>query len=79
VTGRVGTTGAAGTVSYQWVFSPQATAQPPLSQSVASGQSALYVTAAVEGQGHGSLTQTVTLRVLGPGHGSASARVVLNC
>jgi len=79
VTGRVGTTGAAGTVSYQWVFAPQAAAPQPLSQPVASGQTALYVTAAVEGQGHGSLTQTVTLQVLEPGHGSASAHVVLSC
>jgi hypothetical protein len=79
VTGRVGTTGAAGTVSYQWVFDPQAAAQPALRQPVASGQSALYLTAAVEGQGHGTLTQTVTLRVLGPGHDSASARVALRC
>jgi hypothetical protein len=79
VTGRVGTTGAAGTVSYQWVFQPQEAAPRPLSQPVASGQSAMYVTAAVEGQGHGSLTQTVTLQVLGPERGSASARVVLSC
>ena len=79
VTGRFGTTGAAGTVSYQWVFEPQLGAPRPLSQSVAAGQSAVYVTAAVEGQGHGSLTQTVTLQVLGPGHGSASTRVVLSC
>jgi hypothetical protein len=79
VTGRVGTTGAAGTVSYQWVFEPQVAGPQPLRQSVASGQSAMYVTAAVEGQGHGSLAQTVTLQVLGPGHGSASAHVVLSC
>jgi hypothetical protein len=79
VTGRVDTTGAAGTISYQWVFEPQLTAPRPLSQSVTAGQAALYVTAAVEGQGHGSLTQTVTLQVLGPGQGSASAHVVLSC
>jgi hypothetical protein len=79
VTGRVDTTGAAGTISYRWVFSPQLTAPQPLSQPVTAGQTALYVTAAVEGQGHGSLTQTVTLQVLGPGHGSASAHVVLSC
>jgi hypothetical protein len=79
VTGRVGTSGAAGTVSYQWVFGPQLAAARPLSQSVASGQSAMYVTATVEGQGHGRLAQTVTLQVLGPGRGSASAHVVLSC
>jgi hypothetical protein len=79
VTGRVDTTGAAGTISYRWVFEPQLTAPPPLSQSVTAGQTALYVTAVVEGQGHGSLTRTVTLQVLGPGHGSASAHVVLSC
>lgn len=79
VTGRVSTTGAAGTVSYQWVFEPQLTAPRPLSESVASGQDALYVTAAVEGQGHGTLRQTVTLQVLGPGQRSVSARVTLSC
>jgi hypothetical protein len=79
VTGRVGTTGAAGTVSYQWVFAPGLAAPRPLSESVASGQSAMYATAAVEGQGHGRLAQTVTLQVLGPGRGSASAHVVLSC
>jgi hypothetical protein len=79
VTARVDTTGAAGTISYQWVFEPRLTAPQPLSQPIATGQTALYVTAAVEGQGHGSLTQTVTLQVLGPGQGSASAHVVLSC
>jgi hypothetical protein len=79
VTGRVSTTGGAGTVSYQWVFTPQLATPRPLSQSVVAGQSAVYVTAAVAGQGHGSLTQTVTLQVLGPEPGSASAHVVLSC
>ena len=79
VTGRIGTTGGAGTVSYEWTFQPQAAAPRPLSQSVAAGQTAVYVTAAVEGQGHGTLTQTATLRTLGHGQASASARVVLSC
>ena len=79
VTGRVSTTGGAGTISYQWVFTPQFAAPRPLSQSVAAGQTAVYVTAAVEGQGHGSAAQAVTLQVLGPERGSASAHVVLSC
>jgi hypothetical protein len=80
VTGRIDTTGAAGTVSYQWVFQPQFAAPQPLSQSVAAGQSAVYVTAAVEGHGHGTLAQTAALQVLGPGPGrAAQARVVISC
>ena len=79
VTGRISTAGGAGTVSYQWVFTPQAAAPQPLSQSVAAGQSAVYVTAAVQGQGHGTLAQQVTLQVLGPGSGSAAARVAVSC
>ncbi len=79
VTGRITTTGAAGIVSYQWVFKPQAGAPQPQNQSVASGQSAVYVTAAVEGEGHGSIAQTVTLQVLGPGRASASANVIVSC
>jgi hypothetical protein len=79
VTGRIATNGSAGTISYQWVFRPQAQAPQPLSQSVTAGQHAVYVTVAVEGQGHGSAAQTVTLHVLGPDAGSASAAVSLSC
>jgi hypothetical protein len=79
VTGRITTNGSAGTVSYQWVFRPQAQAPQPLNQSVTSGQHAVYVTVAVQGQGHGSATQTVTLDVLGPDTGSASADVTISC
>lgn len=79
VTGRISTTGGAGTVSYQWVFQPQLAAPRLLRQTLAAGQSAVYVTAAIEGQGRGSLAQTVTLQVLGPGRDSASARVVVSC
>jgi hypothetical protein len=79
VTGRIATNGSAGTVSYQWVFQPQTQAPQPLSQSVVAGQRAVYVTVAVEGQGHGSATQEVTLDVLGPGTGTASKRVSVSC
>ena len=79
VTGRITTNGAAGTVSYQWVFRPGRHAPQPLSQSVVGGQHALYVTAAVEGQGRGSASQTATLQVLGPDRGTASAAVIVRC
>jgi hypothetical protein len=79
VTGKISTNGAAGTVSYQWVFRPQLQAPQPLSQSVVAGQHAVYVTVAVEGQGHGSAAQTVTLQVLGPDTGTATTSVVLSC
>jgi hypothetical protein len=79
VTGRIATNGSAGTVSYQWVFRPQTQAPQPLSQSVTAGQRAVYVTVAVEGQGHGSAAQTITLDVLGPDSGTASTVVSINC
>jgi hypothetical protein len=79
VTGRISTTGAAGTVSYQWIFSSQEAAPQPASQSAAAGQPAVYVTAAIQGRGHGRVTQQVTLQVLGPGHGTASIPVTVSC
>lgn len=79
VTGRIATNGAAGTVSYQWLFQPQLEAPQPMSQSVVAGQDAVYVTAALEGQGHGSVARAVTLQVLSPGNGTASVHVVLSC
>lgn len=79
LTGRIGTNGAAGTVSYQWAFRPQTQPPQPLRQSAAAGQHAVYVTVAVEGQGHGSASQKVILQVLGPDPGSASASVVISC
>jgi hypothetical protein len=80
VTGRISTNGGSGVVSYEWTFQPQLIAPQPMSQSVAAGQSAVYVTAAIDGERHGSLAQTVTLRVLGPGAGrAASARAVITC
>jgi hypothetical protein len=79
VTGRISTSGAAGTVSYQWIFSSQQAAPQPMSQSAGAGQTAVYVTAAIQGQGHGSVTQQVTLQVLGPGQGTASIPVTVSC
>jgi hypothetical protein len=79
VTGRIDTNGSAGTVSYQWVFRPQTQAPQPLSQTVVAGQHAVYVTVAVEGQGHGTVSQAVTLDVLGPDPGTASTTVTISC
>ena len=79
VTGRIDTNGGAGTVSYQWVFQPQTQAPQPLNQSLAAGQHTVNVTIAVEGQGHGTVSQLVTLDVLGPGTGTASTTVSISC
>jgi len=79
VTAEVSTNGAAGTVSYQWLFQPDGQAPQPLSKSVAAGQDAVYVTVAVQGSGHGTASRTVTLQVLGPDIRSDSIPVTLRC
>jgi hypothetical protein len=79
VTGKIVTNGSAGTVSYQWVFQPQTQAPQPLSQSVTAGLHDVFVTVAVQGQGHGTATQRVTLDVLGPDAGTDSADVTISC
>jgi hypothetical protein len=79
VTARIGTNGASGTISYEWVFTPQQQAPQPLSLSVVSGQHAAYVTVSVQGQGHGTATQKVTLRVLGPDQETISKVVQVSC
>ncbi|MGH3233804.1 MAG: hypothetical protein ACRDOH_11210 [Streptosporangiaceae bacterium] len=79
MTGRITTNGAAGTVSYQWLFQPGRQQPQPLSQSAISGQHAVYVTVAVEGSGHGSASQKVTLHVLGPDPAAASTTVTVSC
>ena len=79
VTGKIVTSGGAGTVSYQWVFRPDSRAPQPLTQSVIAGQQAVFVTVAVEGSGQGSATQSVTLQVLGPDQESATTAVVIRC
>jgi hypothetical protein len=79
VTGQIATNGQPGTLSYEWVFTPQQGAPQPLSESVPSGQHDAFVTVAVQGQGHGSITQKVTLQVLGPNQGSNSTVVKVSC
>jgi hypothetical protein len=77
LTGEIRTNGGAGTVTYEWVFRPEAKPPQPLRQTVAAGQRAVDVTAVV--QGNGSLSRTVTLRVIGAEQKSASAVITLSC
>ncbi|HEX5292425.1 MAG TPA: hypothetical protein VFX25_26440 [Streptosporangiaceae bacterium] len=79
VTGKITTSGGAGTVSYQWVFRPDTRPPQPLTQTVIAGQKAVFVTVAVEGSGQGSAAQSVTLQVLGPDRKSAATSVVVRC
>jgi hypothetical protein len=79
VTGQISTNGAAGTVSYEWLFRPGQQAPQPLGQSVIAGQNTVDVTVAVQGSGHGSGSRAVTLQVLGPDRRAASISVVLRC
>jgi hypothetical protein len=79
VTGQITTNGQPGTLSYQWVFTPQQGAPQPLSESVPSGQHDAFVTVAVQGQGQGSITQKVTLQVLGANQQSDSTVVRVSC
>jgi hypothetical protein len=79
VTGKIVTSGGAGTVSYQWVFRPDSRPPQPLTQSVIAGQKAVFVTVAVQGSGQGSAAQSVTLQVLGPDKKSAATSVVVKC
>jgi hypothetical protein len=79
VTGQITTNGAAGTVSYQWLFQPGEQAPQPLSKSVAAGDGVVYVTVAVQGSGHGSASRTVTLQVLGPDTRTDAISVHLRC
>jgi hypothetical protein len=79
VTGRVTTNGSAGTVTYRWLFQPGGQQATTLNQSVSSGQHAVDVTAALEGSGQGTASQTAILQVLSPDRRTASTRVTLNC
>jgi hypothetical protein len=77
--GSITTNGAAGTISYEWIFG--SAGQPPqrLSQSVLSGERTVDVSIAVDGSGHGSASETVTLQVLSPQRMTASAAVAVSC
>ena len=79
LTGQISTNGAAGTVSYQWLFQPGQQTPQPLSQSVAAGQNTVDVNVAVQGSGHGSASRTVTLQILGPDSQADSTSVTLRC
>lgn len=79
LTGQISTNGAAGTVSYQWLFQPGQQTPQPLSQSVAAGRTTVDVTVAVQGSGHGSVSRTVTLQILGPDSRADSTSVILRC
>ena len=79
VTGQISTNGAAGRVTYQWLFGPDQQAPQPLSQSVVAGQNTVYVTVAAQGSGHGSASRAVTLQILAPDRRATSTSVVLRC
>jgi hypothetical protein len=79
VTGRITTNGSAGTVLYQWLLPPGPEPPKPLSQSVIAGQDAAYATVAVEGQGHGSVSQPVTLQVISPDPETTTETVLISC
>jgi len=79
LTGQISTNGAAGTVSYQWLFQPGRQTPQPLSQSVAAGRNTVNVTVAVQGSGRGSASRTVTLQILGPDSRADSTSVMLRC
>ncbi len=75
--GQISTNGAAGTMTYRWLFPVGA----PLArhQSVSAGQHAVNVRVTVEGSGHGVALQRVWLQVLRPGRRAASNDVLVSC
>ena len=79
LTGQIRTNGAAGTVSYQWLFQPGQQTPQPLSQSVSAGRNTVNVTVALQGSGRGSASRTVTLQVLNPDSQAKSISVILRC
>jgi hypothetical protein len=79
LTGQIRTNGAAGTVSYQWLFQPGQQTPQPLTQSVSAGRNTVDVTVAVQGSGRGSASRTVTLQILDPDSQADSTSVILRC
>jgi hypothetical protein len=79
LTGQISTNGAAGTVSYQWLFGPDQQAPQPLSQSLVAGQDTVDVSVALQGSGHGRASRAVILQILGPGRRAASTSVIIRC
>jgi len=79
LTGQIRTNGAAGTVSYQWLFQPGQQTPQPLSQSVSAGRNTVDVTVALQGSGRGSASRTVTLQILDPDSQADSTSVILRC
>ena len=79
LTGQISTNGAAGTVSYHWLFQPGQQTPQPLSQSVSAGRNTVDVTVAVQGSGRGSASRTVTLQILDPDSQADSTSVILRC
>ena len=79
LTGQIRTNGAAGTVSYQWLFQPGQQTPQPLSQSVSAGRNTVDVTVALQGSGRGIASRTVTLQILDPDSQADSTTVILRC
>jgi hypothetical protein len=79
VLGHIDTNGAAGTVSYEWVFGSAPQAPQRGKASATANQRVVTVKAYVQGSGHGTATQTVTLRVLSPDPRTTRRAVVVRC
>jgi hypothetical protein len=79
LTGQISTNGAAGTVSYRWLFRPGQQAPQLLSQSLVAGQDTVDVSVALQGSGHGRASRAVILQILGPGRRAASTSVTIRC
>jgi hypothetical protein len=77
VAGQISTSGAAGLITYQWLFPVGS----PLTrhQSVSAGQHSVNVQVTVEGSGNGTALQRVWLRVLHPGRRIASKDILVRC